>query len=124
MATNGNSPRMRKDRARPYRDKKRPHLKYVVSFKETGDASRQCCETKKDADTSAEQKNIELLNGGVEAAQFPSSLRVMANNATQQLSPFGKTIIDAVNFYLPHLQATNRSCTFRALTDELLKFKE
>jgi integrase len=124
VATNGNSGRMRKHKVRPYRDSKRPHLKFVVNTKEGGKRARQFFETKKDAETFVKQKNIELLNGGMEAAQFPSALRVMAGEATTILAPFGKNIADAVKFYLPHLQAKNRSCAFRALTDELLKVKE
>ena len=34
------------------------------------------------------------------------------------------TIRDAVEFYLPHLHATKRTCTATELVDELLKAKE
>ena len=115
---------MRKHKVRPYRDNRRPHLKYVINVKEEGKRSRSFFETKREAETFAEQKNIELLNGGIEAAQFPSALRVMASEAATTLAPFGKNIRDAVEFYLPHLQAMNRTCTFRALTDELLIAKK
>jgi integrase len=115
---------MRNHKVRPYRDSQRPHLKYVVNVKEEGKRSRSFFETKKEADTFAEQKNIELLNGGIEAAQFSSALRVMAREAATTLAPFGKNIRDAVKFYLPHLQAMNRTCTFGALTDELLIAKK
>jgi integrase len=123
VATNGNSGRMRKHKVRPYRDNNRPHLKFVVNTKEGGKRARQFFETKKDAETFVQQKNIELVNGGAEAAQFPSALRIMAGEAARLLSPFGKSITDAVSFYLPHLQAMNRTCSFRALTDELLSTK-
>jgi integrase len=124
VATDGNSGRMRKHKVRPYRDSRRPHLQYVVNTKEGGKRARSFFATKKEAETFVQQKNIELLNGGREAAQFPSALRVMAGEAAAVLLPFGKNIMDAVNFYLPHLQAMNRTCTFRALTDELLSVKE
>jgi hypothetical protein len=55
---------------------------------------------------------------------FPSALRVMAREAATTLAPFGKNIRDAVGFYLPYLQAMNRTCTFRTLTDELLIAKK
>jgi integrase len=42
----------------------------------------------------------------------------------EKLQPFGVTIRDAVNFYLPHLHASNRTCTAAELVDELLKVKE
>jgi integrase len=123
VATNGNSSYMRKHRVREYNDKRRPHLKYVVNTKEGGKRSRQFFETKKEAETFAQKKNIELLNGGIEAAQFPSAIRVMASEATKVLQPFGKTIIDAVEFYLPHLQASNRTCSFKQLAGELVEVK-
>src|SRR5438876_581984 len=109
MATNGNTRRMRKHRVRPYRDSGRPHLKFVVNTREEGKRARQFFETKKAAKTFAQQRDIELLNGGLEAAQFPSALRVMASEASSLLSPFGKNIMDAVAFYMPHLKALNRS---------------
>jgi integrase len=44
--------------------------------------------------------------------------------SAEKLLPFGVTIRDAVNFYLPYLKATNRSCTAAELVDELLKVRE
>jgi integrase len=114
---------MRKHKVRPYRDTNRPHLKFVVNAKEGGKRSRYFFETKKEAETFAQQKNIELLNGGREAAGFPSGLRIMASEAAQQLSPYGKNIMDAVKFYLPHLQATNRTCDLKTLAAELIENK-
>jgi integrase len=115
---------MNKHKVRPYRDSQRPHLKFVVNTKEGGKRKRSFFETKGAAQTFAGQKDIELLNTGMEGAQFPSALRVMASQAAATLSPFGKTILDAVNFYLPHLQASNRTCTINALVDELIEAKK
>jgi len=123
VATHGNMPRMRKHRVREYNDTTRPHLKYVVNTKEGGKRSRHFFETKKEAETFTRQKNIELLNGGREAAGFPSGLRIMASEAAHQLSPYGKSIMDAVKFYLPHLQATNRTCDLKKLAAELIENK-
>jgi integrase len=123
MATIGNTNFMRKHKVRIYRDSKRPHLNFVVNTKEGGKRSRQFFEAKKDAETFAQQKNIELLSGGQEAAGFPAALRIMASEAAKQLSPFGKSITDAVEFYLPHLQATNRSCDLKKLASELIETK-
>src|SRR5262245_1710767 len=111
MATNGNIGAMRKHKVREYHDKKRPHLKFVVNTKEDGRRARYFFEIRKEAETFAQQKNIELLNGGQEAAQFPSALRVMAQNAVEQLRPFGKTISDAVEHYVDYLEANEKSCT-------------
>jgi hypothetical protein len=48
----------------------------------------------------------------------------MAQNATEQLKPFGRTIADAVQHYVAHLRASERSCTAEQLVKELLKAKE
>ena len=58
-----------------------------------------------------------------------AGLRLTIDNAPNiecdgKAAPFGVTIRDAVNFYLPHLRATNRSCTAAEFVDELLKAKE
>src|SRR2546429_649876 len=42
----------------------------------------------------------------------------------ESLKPFNATIRDAVNFYLPHLHATKRTCTAVELVDKLLKDKQ
>ena len=52
---------------------------------------------------------------------FPSSLRVMAQHGMEKLRPFGKTISDAVDFYLNHLEATERSVPLRTAMKELIE---
>jgi integrase len=115
--------RQRKIRVKSYSDANRPHLKFVVNYREAGKRKRRFFEAKEPAKTFAALKNIELQRDGSEHAEFPTALRVMAQNAVEQLKPFGKTISDAVTFYLPHLQARNRSCTFAQLVAELLPAK-
>src|SRR5262245_64081033 len=101
---------MRTYRVRQYRDKQRPHLKFVVNFKKNGNRVRSFFENKKAADTFAQLKNNELLIGETAGAK--------------ELAVFGKTIADAIEFYLPHLKASNRTCTFRELIAELLPAKQ
>src|SRR5215472_14974876 len=101
---------MRTSKVRPYHNKQRPHLKFVVNFKRNGKRARSFFETKKAAQTFAQLKNNERLIGETDGAK--------------QLAKFGKTIADAIAFYLPHLQASNRTCTFRELIDELLPAKK
>jgi integrase len=111
MATNGNDEvPMRTYRARRYHDKRRPHLKFVVNFKKNGKRVRSFFETEKAAKTFVQLKNNELLIGETDGAK--------------QLAAFGKTIADAIEFYLPHLQANNRTCTFHELVAELLPAKK
>ena len=101
---------MRLYRARPYRSKKRKHLKFVVNYRQSGKRARSFFQTEKAAKTFAQLKNNELLIGETEGAK--------------QLTAYGKTIADAIAFYLPHLQASNRTCTFRELVAQLLSAKK
>jgi integrase len=110
VATIGNNNGlMRVYRVRPYRSKKRKHLKFVVNYRQNGKRARSFFETEKAAKSFAQLKNNELLIGETEGAK--------------QLAAYGKTIADAIAFYLPHLQASKRTCTFRKLVDELLPAK-
>src|SRR5207302_2729229 len=88
---------------------KHPRLKYVVRSKISVKWQRKLFETKPEAKTYAQQKEIELLNQGREGVQFPSWLRVEAQQGQERLQPHGKTISDAVDFYVRHLETTQRS---------------
>jgi integrase len=96
--------------AKPYRDENRPHLKFVVNYKQNGRRARSFFENEKVAKSFAQIKNNELLIGETDGAK--------------QLAEFGKTIADAIAFYLPHLHANNRPRKFRELVDELIPAKK
>src|SRR6516164_5568269 len=89
-----------KIRVREYSDSNRPHLRFVVNYREAGKRKRSFFETKAAADSFAAFKNAELQRNGVEHSEFPTALRVVAQNAVEQLKPFGKTIADAVQHYV------------------------
>ena len=114
----------RKIRQRKYRDSNRPHLKFVVNYREAGKRKRSFFETKEAAKAFADEQNIKLTNEGREGAEFPTALRVMAQNAVDQLKPFGKTITDAVQHYVAHLKADEQSCAAVQLVKELVTAKE
>jgi integrase len=116
--------RARKIRVRKYRDGNRPHLKFIVNYREAGKRKRRFFETKDHADSFVAFKNKELRNNGVEHAEFPTALRVIAQNAVEQLKPFGKTIADAVEHYVAYLNASKKSCTAVQLVKELVAAKE
>jgi len=101
-----------------------PKYRFTVNYREAGKRKRAFFETKNEADTFALNRNIELKNAGREGAEFPTWLRVMAQNAVEQLQPFGKTIADAVTDYVARLKASERSCTAEQLVKELLAAKK
>jgi hypothetical protein len=116
--------RQRKIRVRRYSDSNRPHLKYVVNYREAGKRKRTFFETKEQAESFVAFKNAELKRNGLEHAEFPTALRVMAQNAVEKLKPFGRTITHAVDHYVAHLKASEKSCTAAELVKELLKAKK
>jgi integrase len=115
--------KLRQIRVKNYSDSNRPHLRFVVNYREAGKRKRRFFEAKGPAKTFAALKSVELQRHGVEHAEFPTALRVMATKAEEMLKPYDKTILDAIAFYLPHLEASNRTCTFAELVDELLLAK-
>ena len=116
--------RRRKIRVRKYRDGKRPHLKFVVNYREARNRKRAFFETKAEADTFAGNRNIELKNSGREGAEFPTALRVMAQECKDALSNYGKTIKEATDFFIAHLKASEKSCTAVELVKELVAAKK
>lgn len=103
---------------KPY---KHPRLKFVVRSKISGKWARKFFPTKSEAKTHVQLKEIELLNQGKEGAAFPTSLRVIAQHEAERLAVFGKTISDAADFYLNHLEATARSVPLGQALRELVR---
>lgn len=116
--------RKTKFRVKRYRDSKRPSLKFVVSGRENNKRTRRFFTTKAEADSYEKAKNIELRNKGVEGAEFPTALRVMAEECTKQLARYGRTIEDATEFFVQHLAASEKSCNAIELVEQLLGAKE
>jgi site-specific recombinase XerD len=103
---------------------KHPKLKWVVRGKERGKWVRKYFETKAEAEGFAQVKNIELNNHGIEGAAFPLALRALALESDSRLAPFGKTLRDAVDFYLPHLERESKGRIVRDVAAEILAEKQ
>src|SRR6516162_5749327 len=86
--------------------------------------NRQFFKDRAEAETVLAQKLVEQQNYGTAGLSFNERQRAEYLECAEKLQPFGVTIRDAVNFYLPHLHASNRTCTAAELVDELLKVKE
>jgi len=57
------------------------------------------------------QKRIEAHNLGQKAFELPDEAKLDAVKCLKLLSPYGKTLLNAVDFYLEHLEITQKSCT-------------
>jgi hypothetical protein len=105
-------------RLKPY---KHPRLKWVVRAKIAGTWVRKYFEKKGEAETYRDQKNIELENQGRESVEFSSTLRVAALRAQERLAPHGKTIDDAVDYYVDHLTKLKKSVLLTQAMNELIE---
>jgi Site-specific recombinase XerD len=84
---------------------------------------RQFFKDQAEAKTFLQAKLVEQKNYGIAGTSFSERQRAEYLECAEALQPFNATIRDAVKFYLPHLRATNRTCTAAELVDELLKAK-
>jgi integrase len=137
--------RQRKIKVREYADSNRPHLKFVVNHREAGKRKRSFFETESQAKSFAARKNTELHRNGVEGAEFPTALRVMAQNAVEKMQELlpkpvadadtdeqrkkrmadaCKMIVNAVDEYIARWKASEKSCTAVQLVKELVAAKE
>ena len=116
--------RRHKIKVRKYGDGNRPHLKFVVNYREAGKRKRSFFETRERAASFAAFKNAELIRDGKAHAEFPAALRVMAQSGAERLAAFGRTISDAIEFYIAHLKASERSVTVAEFVPQLLAAKQ
>ena len=86
--------------------------------------NRRFFKSKAEAKTFLQQKLVEQQNYGAAGMAFTERQRAEYLECADKLAPFGVGLRDAVNFYLPYLQAKNRTCTARELVTELLNTKE
>src|SRR5437868_3159034 len=86
--------------------------------------NRKYFKEKIEAETFLKQKLVEKKSYGDEGMAFGLRERGEYLECAEKLAPFNATLRDAVNFYLPHLQATNRSCTVNQLVDQILSGKK
>jgi hypothetical protein len=90
----------------------------------SGGRSRKYFTSKGEAETAFAQAKVERENFGTSMLAFPDRLRVEATKAWELLSPFGRTITDAVAFYLEHLEQTAKSRPVSDVVSDLLNARK
>ena len=94
---------------------------FCVTWPKIGNGrNRRFFKDRREAETFLQSKRIEQENYGTAGTSFNERQRSEYLECAESLKPFNATIRDAVNFYLPHLHATKRTCTAVELVDELL----
>jgi integrase len=102
-----------------------PHsatARYVIEgLRVNGKRKRLFFRTKSDAELELRRLKIKRTREGEDSLSIPDTLRLMARDCAQALLPFNKTLRDATDFYLAHLEAANQSISVNALVDEFLQ---
>ena len=105
---------------------KKPGYDACVIMRRDGKRLRErYLHTTEEAETLAEQWAIETGNTGAKAAaSFTDSHKRFLIDAEASLAKYGKTLKDALAFFLTHLQATHSSKSVRHVVDALLLHRE
>lgn len=99
--------------------------RYVVTMpKPGGGRSRRFFADRREAETFLQLAKVQRENFGVAAMSLPEALRLEAVESEAILRPFGKTLRDAVKFYVAHLSAVSSSRTVRHVVAELVAARE
>src|SRR6516164_5498287 len=113
---------MRKTRLKLRERKVRGVLMWEVTVPQRGGGrSRRYFSTKKEAQGFVAVAATEAENYGLAALSIPEGLRVEAAAAHRKLKPYGRTITDAVTFYVAHLQQVATSRPVENVVEELLE---
>ncbi len=106
----------------PYRH---PHLKWMLSgYYLDGKRVRKFFRSKSEGEGFLQQAQIKTENLGVRALRVPGWLHEMTVEGQSRLSPYGKTLKDAVDHYVASLNASERSCTIIQLFESFMASKK
>ena len=98
--------------------------KFVVEgLRVGGKRTRKFFRTQRDARVWLRKTQARMKKEGEVAIHMPERLRIDALACAAKLKPYGKTITDATDHYLAHLEMVSRSCTVQALIVEFMASK-
>jgi integrase len=116
---------MRKTATKLSKVKVNGRLFFCVVWPKIGNGrNRRFFKDRREAETFLQSKHVEKENYGTAGTSFNERQRAEYLECAELLKPFNATIRDAVNFYVPHLHATKRTCSAAELVNELLEVKE
>jgi integrase len=91
---------------------------WKIEGRPTGRRERYYFKTEKEAKKGAADRNNQIVAFGSQVA-LPETERVMAAECIKLLSPYGKTLYDAVHFYRNHLERQASSIFIGELCDRI-----
>jgi integrase len=95
--------------------------KYVIEgVRVNGKRKRLFFATEEAAEKELVRIKTKQRKEGENALKLPDALRIMALESAEKLKPFGRTIVDATEFYLKFLRDAERSISLSDLVEEYL----
>jgi integrase len=94
-------------------------LVWYIIGRPNGKRQRAWFPTKEKAQAEATERNLKMRKLGEESVTVDNSLIVMAQQGAELLRPHRKNIMDAVRYYLGHLNQLSYSVPFRALATQV-----
>jgi integrase len=98
---------------------------YCITWPRDGKGrNRQFFKAKAEAETFLKIKCAEQINYGIAGMSFTELQRAEFLECSKKLEPFGASLRDATEFYLPHLQTSATSSTVKETVSEMLKIRK
>jgi integrase len=91
---------------------------YIIGRPE-GDRVRAWFRTKEEAQAEANERNTKMRKLGERAVTLDHALVAPATRGATLLQVYGKTVEDAIQFYLAHLKSLHASCTGNQLVERV-----
>jgi integrase len=93
---------------------------YVIETRVNGKRQRHFFKTKTAANQELSRIKTKIQREGEDALAIPDLLRITALEGQKKLSQYGKTVDDAIVFYLKHLSDSEKSITVEKLVAEFM----
>ncbi|HEV2960943.1 MAG TPA: hypothetical protein VG649_03895, partial [Candidatus Angelobacter sp.] len=93
---------------------------YVIETRVNGKRQRRFFKTKTAANQELSRIKTKIQREGEDALAIPDLLRITALEGQKKLSQYGKTVDDAIAFYLKHLSDSEKSITVEKLVAEFM----
>lgn len=97
---------------------------FCIDTRVDGKRVRKFFETRSGAQAELQRIKTKVRREGDQALSIPDSLRIQAIEAAARLAPFGKTLTEAAEFLIRHLENSRRSIPIKQLVSEYLASKE
>jgi integrase len=101
----------------------RDYQYYIDGLKVNGKRKRLFFKTQKDAEEELKKLTKKTRREGEDALSLSHDFRVLAGQCAKRLEPFGKTLWDASEFYIEHLERTKDSVPVSVVAAEYQEVK-